>query len=56
VDGDWFKGDINGNWFAGLEVFFHPKWAIHLESGTSGGAFDTGAGSYADVGLQAYLF
>jgi hypothetical protein len=56
VDGNWFAGDINGNWFAGAEIFFHPRWALHMELGSSGGAFDTGAGPYADVGLEAYLF
>jgi hypothetical protein len=55
VDGDWFAGGIDGNWFAGLEVFFDPRWSLHWEFGTSGGAFDTGAGAYADVGLLAYL-
>ncbi|MHB8416462.1 MAG: hypothetical protein ACYDCL_00190 [Myxococcales bacterium] len=56
VDGNWFAGSINGNWFAGAEIFFHPRWALHWELGTSGGAFDSGAGPYADVGLEAYLF
>jgi hypothetical protein len=56
VDGNWFAGDINGNWLAGAEIFFHPRWALHWEFGTSGGAFSSGAGPYADVGLEAYLF
>ncbi|HEY8020908.1 MAG TPA: hypothetical protein VIH93_07390 [Thermoanaerobaculia bacterium] len=56
VDGNWFAGQIDGNWFAGAEIFFDPRWSLHWELGTSGGAFDTGAGAYADVGLLAYLF
>lgn len=56
VDGNWFGGDINGNWLAGAEIFFNPRWALHWELGTSGGAFDTGAGPYADVGIVLYPF
>jgi hypothetical protein len=56
VDGNWFAGDINGNWFAGAEIFFDPRFAVHWEFGTSGGAFDTGAGPYVDVGLTVYAF
>jgi hypothetical protein len=56
VDGNWFAGDINGNWFAGSEIFFDPRCALHWEFGTSGGALDTGAGFYADVGVAFYPF
>jgi hypothetical protein len=52
----WVSGGLNGNWFVGAEVFFHPRWALHWELGTSGGAFDTGSGPYGDVGILAYLF
>ena len=56
VDGNWFAGGIDGDWFVGLEVFFSSKLAVHWETGTSGGAFDTGAGPYAEVGLTLHPF
>jgi hypothetical protein len=56
VDGNWFPVDLNGNWFTGADVFVDPRFALHWEFGTSGGAFATGAGPYIDVGLTLYPF
>jgi hypothetical protein len=55
VDGNWFAGAVDGNWSLGAEVFFHPRWSVHWELGTSGGSFDDGSGGYTSVGVSAYL-
>lgn len=54
IDGNWFAGDINGNWFLGTEIFFTPYISLHWEFGTSGGAFETGQGSYVSAGIELY--
>ena len=47
--------DFSGGWDAGVEVFLNRRFAVHWETGTSGGGVTAGAGPAFSVGFRTYL-